>query len=180
MWFIVSGSSPPPFKIAYKEGCLNLVFTGKNAFKSAITLTNGIIKERSLLGHVLLFGCCVTSYHKFLSLRVPMCHWLSGMVGSGAQGYGWKGAFLTKTLGRSHFLVDCNRGSRPLEDAHIPCCRPCHHLQPTETLRIFVFLQNLCLPPALRVHVTRSNPRDKSLLAVPWPEELQILVGSGD
>lgn len=61
MWFIVSGSSPPPppFKVAYKEGCLNLVFAGKNAFKRANTLTNGISKKRSLLGHILLFGCCV-------------------------------------------------------------------------------------------------------------------------
>lgn len=52
MWFIVSGSYFPPFKVAYKEGCLNLAFTGKNAFKSANTLTDGIIKKRSLLGRV--------------------------------------------------------------------------------------------------------------------------------
>lgn len=77
MWFIVSGSSPPPspFKVAYKEGCLNLVFAGKNAFKRANTLTNGISKKRSLLGHIYCSVVAyVTSHHKFLSLRVPVCH----------------------------------------------------------------------------------------------------------
>lgn len=144
-------------------------------------LANGISKKRSLLGHIFLFGCCVTSYPKFLGLRAPMHHWGSDMVEltcwlrvsrlwlrAGRVHSSWRSGLLT--AGTSVDLGGC---SPPLLQA-LPSSAS------RDPLNLCLFLQNLCPPPALRVHVTRPNPRHKSLLEVPWPEELWTLAGSGD
>lgn len=128
-------------------------------------LPNGISKEKSLLGNVLLFCSCVTNYPKFLSLKqypcvtdYQLCNSWPGMVGLTAQGL---------RAGRTHaswrlwggvtFLQTVSWG---LSGLFWGCPHPCprlSHLQPTGILWAFIFLQNLCLPPVLKVHVTRSN-----------------------
>lgn len=93
---------------------------------------------------------------------------------------GWTGTFLMKPLGKSELLVDCQPGTlwAPLRlpTAPVVGLASSTNRDPFS----FVFLKKKLPSSCSRVHVTRSNTREKCLLEVQWPVELQTLAGHGD